>query len=267
MKMVKTMILALVALGANLSFAYISYPYSGYLPPVSKEAFEQLDIRMGTVRLAELNKKAKVPSMRLEVDFGPGFEDLIQTSAQLLDNYYPGKKQIKDLDGDGRPKAMLEGMQVAAITNFPLRRIGIPSYFLTLGGASFEGETTGVVVLQTAVPSPNGARVKLLNDGTSSYREERLEKADYSKTFEVLDIRVGTVISPKKKLIDFGMDEGQVVSYRGDYPSLSTGMRVLRVVNLEGMEDQDNLIGVVDEAGEKIPLILERSLPNGRFVK
>jgi hypothetical protein len=55
----------------------------------------------------------------VEVNFGSGLEDLKQSSAQLVDLYSP-------------PESLV-GRQILAATNFPVRSIGIKSFFLTMG--------------------------------------------------------------------------------------------------------------------------------------
>ena len=244
----------------------ISYPDQGLLPPVRSEVFKNLDLRIGTVKVCEVNQKARIPSFRVVMDFNQGFEDLKQSSAQLQDNYHAGEDQIREEAADGRLKNRLYGLQVAAITNFPKRSVGIPSFFLTLGVVSLNGEDTGTVVISPSIPVSDGIQVKLLNDNESSIHQGRRSITDYAETFHRLDIRVGTVTSLAEKRVDFGSELGSF-TYRGDYPLFQEGLQVLRAINLEDLHDQDNFLGVVNEDRQLIPLTLERSLPNGRFLK
>ena len=70
--------------------------------------FEKVDIRVGTVLDAKINKKSNQPSIYLVIDFGNVIGQK-KTSAQLTKNYIP-----KDLIGK----------QVAAVINFPAKQIG-----------------------------------------------------------------------------------------------------------------------------------------------
>jgi len=251
----------------HFSLAAIGYKNQGLLKPVNSKLFQALDIRMGAISTAENNKKAKIPSLRLVMDFGEGFNDLKQTSAQLKDNYLPQESSSELIAAeDGRSKAQLLGIQTAAVTNFPKRHVGISSHFLTLGIVSLLGESSGTVILVPAVACKNGAQVKLLNDSESSYEIRRLPIVEYGDTFDHLDIRVGTVISLENKLVDFGPDIG-TFQYQGEYPLFKVGLQVLRVINFEDLSGLDNFLGIVDDQKQLIPLTLERPMPNGRFLK
>lgn len=245
------------AMDGNLSS--ITYNDQGSLPLVPTSIFDAVDIRIGTVTVAEENKKARIPSLRVEMAFGDEFKDLKQSSAQLRDNYLSQTEPVHP------QKAPLVDKQIAAIINFPPRSVGIRSYFLTLGVVSLKGETNGTVVVIPLQPVPNGAKVKLLNDNECSINCPRSKEVNPLETFHVLDIRVGTVISVEQKQIDFG--ELGIFRYSKDYDHLKEGVQVLRAFNLDDLERADNILGVVNEHGERIPVTLERPLPNGRFLK
>jgi tRNA-binding protein len=104
------------------------------------EAFEALELRIGTVERAELNTDAARPAVKLWIDMG----DLgIKTSsAQLTDLYTP---------------ADLVGRQVIAAVNLGARRIaGFVSEVLVLGVPDGDGR---VVLLTGERAVPNGGRV------------------------------------------------------------------------------------------------------------
>ena len=80
--------------------------------------FEKVDIRVGTVIEAKLNKKSSNLSLYLLIDFGKKIGKKT-TSAQLTKYYLPEE---------------LIGKQVAAVINFPPKQIGkMISEVLVLG--------------------------------------------------------------------------------------------------------------------------------------
>ncbi|PWB80464.1 MAG: tRNA-binding protein, partial [Methylocystaceae bacterium] len=85
--------------------------------------------------------EARKPSIKLEIDFGPGV-GVKRSSAQITRHYDSGT---------------LVGRQVAAVVNFPPRQIGkFMSEVLTLGFADEDGE---VVLFSPDRPVPDGARL------------------------------------------------------------------------------------------------------------
>ncbi|GAA3406725.1 chaperone CsaA [Paenibacillus hodogayensis] len=102
--------------------------------------FAELDIRIGTVVSAEPFAEARKPAIKLVVDFGE--LGLKRTSAQITKRYEPDA---------------LVGTQVAAIVNFPPKRIaGFVSEVLVLGAVPEEGD---VVLLRPDTLVPNGAPI------------------------------------------------------------------------------------------------------------
>ncbi len=104
------------------------------------EAFETLDLRAGRIVRAEPNDRARKPSYKLWIDFGPLGERT--SSAQLRALYRPEE---------------LVGRQVVAAVNLGTRNIaGFPSEVLVLGLPNEAGE---VVLLAVERPVPLGGRV------------------------------------------------------------------------------------------------------------
>ncbi|WP_275100746.1 chaperone CsaA [Paenibacillus dendritiformis] len=104
------------------------------------EDFMKLDIRIGTIVEASPFDKARKPAIKLVIDFGP--LGLKRSSAQITVRY--------------TPEALI-GRQVAAVVNFPPRKIaGFSSEVLVLGGVPEEGD---VVLLRTDEAVPNGTPI------------------------------------------------------------------------------------------------------------
>lgn len=104
------------------------------------EAFDVLEMRVGRIVRAELNARARKPSYRLWIDFGPEGER--RSSAQLVALYSP---------------AELVGRLVIAAMNLGMRNIaGFESEVLVLGVPDTEGR---VVLLRPERDVPLGGRV------------------------------------------------------------------------------------------------------------
>lgn len=107
---------------------------------ISIDDFLKVEICVGSVLSAELNHKAIKPAYVLQIDFGIG--GVKTTSAQLTDSY-----QTDDL----------VGKQVAAVMNFPIKRIaGIKSEVLVLAAVEADGRT---ILLQPGQEVLNGCRI------------------------------------------------------------------------------------------------------------
>ena len=104
------------------------------------EAFEVLDLRVGRVVRAEVNERARKPSLKLWIDFGTLGE---KTSSAQLRALYPPEELV--------------GRLVIAAVNLGTRNIaGFTSEVLVLGVPSEAGE---VVLLGTEREVPLGGRV------------------------------------------------------------------------------------------------------------
>ncbi|APT47600.1 chaperone CsaA [Bacillus safensis] len=105
------------------------------------EQFLALDIRVGTVIEAEFFAEARVPALKLKIDFGEEI-GLKQSSAQLTKRY---------------TAESLIGRQIVAVVIFPPRRIaGYKSEVLVLGGMPSKED---VVLLATDEPVENGTKI------------------------------------------------------------------------------------------------------------
>lgn len=109
-------------------------------PETTLDTFFAVDVRVGRITAAALNPKARKPAYRLELDFGP--LGTRTSSAQLTDLCTPEH---------------LIGRQVAAVVNFPPRRVaGVNSEVLVLGVADADG---AIVLLSLERDAPLGSRV------------------------------------------------------------------------------------------------------------
>lgn len=107
---------------------------------ITFEDFAKIDIRVGTVLEAELNKKAKKPAYKLKIDFGDEI-GIKKTSAQITDYYTPDE---------------LIGKQLLAVVNFPPKQIAdFISEVLILGTYS----TGGVILITPDKKVQNGDKL------------------------------------------------------------------------------------------------------------
>ena len=108
---------------------------------ISFDEFLKVDIRVGRITRAEAFPEARKPAIKLWIDFGAELGEK-RTSAQITRHY---------------DVAMLPGMQVLAVVNFPPRQIGkFMSEVLTLG---FPDENGFVLLVTPDEKTPNGARL------------------------------------------------------------------------------------------------------------
>ncbi|MDP7667691.1 MAG: tRNA-binding protein [Rhodospirillales bacterium] len=108
---------------------------------ISYDDFAKIDVRAGTVARAEAHAHAWVPALKLWVDFGSEIGEK-RSSAQIAHHYAP---------------EALVGRQVAAVVNFPPKRIGgFLSECLVLG---FADARKNVVLVGPDHAVPNGARL------------------------------------------------------------------------------------------------------------
>ena len=115
---------------------------AGMSTPLSTfDAFELVDIRVGTITEALPFPEARKPAIKLWIDFGPEI-GVKRSSAQITTHYDP---------------ADLVGRQVCAVVNFAPRQIGrFLSEVLTLGMPDAGG---AVVLIRPDQAVPNGGRL------------------------------------------------------------------------------------------------------------
>lgn len=104
------------------------------------DAFQNTEIRVGTIVEARPFPEARTPAIKLWIDFGS--LGMRWSSAQITDRYRPEE---------------LPGRQVLAVVNLPAKRIaGFKSECLTLG---LPDEAGAVVLISPDIPVPDGARL------------------------------------------------------------------------------------------------------------
>ena len=107
---------------------------------ISWDDFEKIEMRVGTIIEVTDFKKARKPSYKLQIDFGPlGIKN---SSAQITALYN---------------KEELTGRQVIAVVNFPPKQIAdFFSECLVLG---IYNKNNDVVLLQPSLPVSNGDKI------------------------------------------------------------------------------------------------------------
>lgn len=107
---------------------------------ITRDDFEKLDIRVGTILEASELEQARKSAYKLIIDFGS--EGVKKSSAQLTANYKPHQ---------------LIGKQIIAVVNFPPKQIAhIISECLVLGVV---GDGADVVLLQPDQQVANGLKI------------------------------------------------------------------------------------------------------------
>lgn len=108
---------------------------------ITFDDFLKVDVRAGTVMRAEAYPEARVPAIKLWIDFGDEIGEK-KTSAQITAHYDPER---------------IVGKQVMAVVNFPPRQIGkFMSEVLVLG---MPDENGGVVLVGPDQDVPVGGRL------------------------------------------------------------------------------------------------------------
>ena len=108
---------------------------------ITYDIFNKVDIRIGTIISVKKNKKARKPSLVIEVDFGN--EIGVKESSAQITHFYSEEN--------------LKGKQVIGICNFPEKNIaGIKSQFLVLGAIEEDGK---VVLLHPSQTTKNGLKI------------------------------------------------------------------------------------------------------------
>ena len=102
--------------------------------------FKKVDMRVGTIIDASINKKARKDAYKLKIDFGSDI-GIKNSSAQITDLYDPD---------------ILIGKQIVAVINFePIRISEVKSEVLVLGSLSKDG----VILLTLDKNAQNGDKI------------------------------------------------------------------------------------------------------------
>ncbi|OMD68218.1 tRNA-binding protein [Paenibacillus odorifer] len=108
---------------------------------VTIDDFLKLDVRVGTIIKAEFFAKAKIPAIKLQIDFGPDIGS--KTSSAQITKRYKAEEIV--------------GQQIIGVVNFPARNIaGFQSEVLVLEGIPDKGD---VVLLKPDIKLPNGTPI------------------------------------------------------------------------------------------------------------
>ena len=107
---------------------------------ITIDDFDKVDVRVGTVVEATINKKARKPAYKVKIDFGEEI-GIKTSSAQITELYTPED---------------LVGKQVVCCVNLEPMHIGsVKSEVRILGSESMQG----VVLVQLTEPVKNGDRI------------------------------------------------------------------------------------------------------------
>lgn len=105
------------------------------------EAFEKVEMRVGTIVEVHDFPEARKPAYQLHIDFGDAL-GVLKSSAQITQRY---------------SKEVLVNRQIVAVVNFPKKQIGkFMSECLVLGAV---GESGDVVLLHPDFKVANGLRI------------------------------------------------------------------------------------------------------------
>ena len=108
---------------------------------ITFDDYNKVEIRVGTILSVSKNKRAKKPSLVVEVDFGA--ERGIKKSSAQITHYYNEENLV--------------GKQVIGVCNFPKKNIaGIFSEVLILGAIEKDGK---VVLLHPSQKVENGLEI------------------------------------------------------------------------------------------------------------
>ena len=108
---------------------------------ITWDAFESVELRVGTILRVEEFPEARKPAYKVWVDFGPELGEK-KTSVQITRLYTPES---------------LVGRQIVGVVNFPPKQVGpFMSEFLLTG---FHDEEGAIVIAVPERPVPNGAKL------------------------------------------------------------------------------------------------------------
>ena len=108
---------------------------------ITWDAFESVELRIGTILRVEEFPEARKPAYKVWVDFGPELGEK-KTSVQITRLYTPES---------------LVGRQIVGVVNFPPKQVGpFMSEFLLTG---FHDDEGAIVIAVPERPVPNGAKL------------------------------------------------------------------------------------------------------------
>ncbi|MFC4816704.1 MULTISPECIES: tRNA-binding protein [unclassified Flavobacterium] len=108
---------------------------------ITWDDFEKVEMRVGTIIEVNDFPEARKPAYQLTIDFGSEL-GILKSSAQITKRY---------------AKVDLEGKQIIAVVNFPIKQIGpFRSECLVLGSVAPEND---IVLLTSDIKVENGLRI------------------------------------------------------------------------------------------------------------